>query len=139
MAAGDAGGEDQGAWPAGTLRVLLRGGWPGARFGGRPMFEMEGGMPVPTISPIIGDCGAGGQAGDGGGAGACASTGAADHCGIGASAGAGVGEVTVCPQLGHGPVTPAICTGTVKTVRQKPHWNWIVSGFITSHYYGQFR
>jgi len=50
-----------------------------------------------------------------------------------------MGEVTVCPQLGHGPVTPAICTGTVRIVRQKPHWNWIVSGFIESNHYGQFR
>lgn len=82
----------------------------------------------------MGDCIAGGQDG----AGACAATGA-DHCGTGDSAGAGMGEVTVCPQLGHGPVTPAICAGTVRVVWQKPHWNWIMSGFITSHYYGQFR
>lgn len=63
-------------------------------------------MPVPGISPIKGDCGAGGQAGAG--AGGCAAAGAGDQCGTGTSMGAGEGEVTVCPQLGHGPVTPAI-------------------------------
>lgn len=144
VAAGDAGDEAQGGWPVGTLSVVLRGGWPGARFGGRPTFRFspalrfEEGMPAPVISPIMGDCGAGGHAGAGTGAGGGAAIGAGDHCGICTSTGAGVGEVTVCPQLGHGPVTPAICTGTVRIVRQKPHWNWIVSGFITSHYYGQF-
>ncbi len=86
MPAGDAGGEDQGVWPAGTLSVVLRGGCPGARFGGRPELKFspalrfDAGMPGPGISPIMGDCGAGGHAGAGAGAGSA--IGAGDHCGI---------------------------------------------------------
>lgn len=139
MAAGAAGEVAHGGWLPGALSVALRGGWPGARFGGSPKPKFGEGMPIPGISPMEGDGGVGGQAGGGAWTGAGAATGAGDHCGTCAAAGAGMGEVTVCPQLGHGPVTPAICAGTVRIVRQKPHWNWIVSGFITSDCYGQFR
>ena len=131
MAPGDGGAEDQGIWPAGAPNDAVRGGCPGARFGGKPVFDCGDSMPTCGISPSMGDCGgAGGQAG--GPAGAGAGTGGGDQCCTGAATGAGWGEVTVCPQLGHGPETPAICAGTVRVVRQKPHWNWSISGFISS-------
>jgi len=72
MAAGAAGAEDHGAWPPGVLSVELRGGWPGARFGGNPLLRLAEGMFMPGISPIMGACGAGGQAGAGAGGGGAA-------------------------------------------------------------------
>lgn len=44
----------------------------------------------------------------------------------GAAVGA-AGEVTVCPQLGHGPLIPAMLDGTVSWVRHAPHSNWMTS------------
>lgn len=41
----------------------------------------------------------------------------------GAGGGGALGEVTVWPQVGHGPLTPAIDTGTVSVVPQALHWN----------------
>jgi len=67
-----------------------------------------------------------------GAAGAGAEAGGADIAGAanaggakagGAGGGGAIGEVTVCPQVGHGPLTPAICTGTVSVVPQALHWN----------------
>ena len=72
MAGGAAGAEDHGAWPTGVLSVELRGGWPGARFGGNPVLGGGEGMFMPGISPIMGACGAGGQAGAAAGGGCAA-------------------------------------------------------------------
>jgi hypothetical protein len=96
-----AGAEDQGIWLVGALSVEVSGGCPGTRLGGNPMFEAGDCMPTPGISPSMET---GGQ--DGGAC--CAAIGGGDHCCTGTAAGAGMGEVTVCPQLGHGPETPAI-------------------------------
>ena len=41
----------------------------------------------------------------------------------GACGGGAIGEVTVWPQVGHGPLTPAIDRGTVSVVPQALHWN----------------
>jgi hypothetical protein len=62
------------------------------------------------------------------------------HWGAGAAAGApmpkpneglgggvAAGDVTVCPQVGHGPLIPAMWDGTVSWVRQAPHSNWMTS------------
>ncbi len=42
----------------------------------------------------------------------------------------GVGEVTVFPHTGQGPLIPAKCAGTVSTCWQLPHANWMTSGFM---------
>lgn len=77
-----------------------------------------------AIGGIIGGCG--GVAGISQGCGAFVGTetgGAKTAAGMGAA-----GEVTVWPHVGHGPLTPAIWTGTVSCVRQAAHSNWITSG-----------
>ena len=82
---------------------------------------------------MAGDAGVGAKAG---GAGGIAAAGAANIGGANAGAAGGdgaIGEVTVCPQVGQGPLTPAIDTGTVSVVPQALHWNWRTSaGFMTN-------
>ena len=72
------------------------------------------------------DCG--GKAGcDGVGAGA-----AAWGCGWGVNAetGFGEGDVTVWPQVGQGPETPAMLLGTVRSAWQALQWNWMTSALM---------
>jgi|GEM_PF-2895109 len=62
--AGVPGAEDQGIWLAAAGSEAVRGGCPGARFGGNPEFGCGEGMLVLGTSPSMGDCcGAGGHAG----------------------------------------------------------------------------
>ena len=68
--AGEAvGADDQVIWLAAEGSEAVRGGCPGARFGGNPRFGCGDGMPVRGNSPSMEDCcGAGGQAGGAAGA-----------------------------------------------------------------------
>lgn len=107
--AGTGGGVDHGIW--GLAKLELRGGCPGARRGGRPPLTGSWFM---GFSVGVAACGGHAVA-----AGDWTAAGAGGHD-VPAVA---EGDDTICPQLGHGPETPASCAGTVKTVRQKPHWN----------------
>ena len=49
---------------------------------------------------------------------------------IGAWALAAGGDVTTWPQVGHGPLTPAMWAGTVSWVRQALHSNWMMSALM---------
>jgi hypothetical protein len=40
------------------------------------------------------------------------------------------GEVTTWPQVGQGPLTPAMWAGTVSWVRQALHSNWMISAVM---------
>ena len=42
-----------------------------------------------------------------------------------------LGEVTVCPHVGQGPLIPAMWEGTVSKARQDPHSNWMTSDINT--------
>lgn len=62
-----------------------------------------------------------------------------DHCGAGAAGwampniGAGTlagGDVTTCPHVGQGPLTPAMWAGTVSWVRQALHSKWMTSALM---------
>ena len=65
MPAGAPGAAAQGIRLAEALIEVVRGGCPGARLGGRPVFPCEVGIPMPGAcgSPCIGERGAGGQDG----------------------------------------------------------------------------
>lgn len=75
-------------------------------------------MPMPGAGGDV-HWGAGGAGGDG----------ATPNIGAGVPLLAG-GEVTTCPQVGQGPLTPAMWAGTVSWVRQALHSNWMISAVM---------
>lgn len=104
---------------------------PGFKLGFSPAFPAESPWPEFGFSPGLKPKFTGGKGGSTGGKGASgAAMGAGGTAGTeggvvkSGTVGSGLpGEVMVCPQTGHGPVTPAICEGTVSTVWHALHWN----------------
>lgn len=106
-----AGVEDHGEGEPTPESDAVNGGWPGGRFGGRPVVSVDGFMPAITPPDGGGD-----QADEGGlwgGASGCWNGNAV--CNVGATT-LGVGDVTICPHWGQGPDTPAMAAGTVSVV-----------------------